>query len=135
MVRPASYPPPCYVGCFCGRSTKTPWKTKAKPSSIRSVADRAAKDYVSVDQLDSPTLWFVTQMKVQSTKAWYQVATVFVDHHSRLSYLNLSQSKTSKELVKGKLAFEAYACDYRVKIKHYHAYNGRFADNSFRETV
>ena len=99
------------------------------------MAVRAAKDCVSVDQLESPTLWFVTQMKVRLTKAWYQVATVFVDHHSRLSYVNLSQSTTSKELVKGKLAFEAYACDYRVKIKHYHAYNGRFADNSFREMV
>ena len=135
MGRPASCPPPRYVGCFCGRSTKTPWQTKAKPSSIRSVAVRAAKACVSVDHLESPTLWFVTEKKVQLTKAWYQVATVFVDHHSRLSYVNLSQSTTSKELVKGKLTFEAYACDYRVKIKHYHAYNGRFADNSFRETV
>ena len=77
MVRPASCPPPCYVGFFCGRSTKTPWQTKAKPSSIRSVAVRAAKDCVSVDHMDSPTLWFVTEMKVQLTKAWYQVATVF----------------------------------------------------------
>ena len=135
MGRPASCPPPCYVGCFCGRSTKIPWQTKAEPSSIRIVAVRAAKDCVSVDHLESPILWFVTEKKVQLTKAWYQVATVFVDHHSRLSYVNLSQSTTSKELVKGKLTFEAYACDYRVKIKHYHAYNGRFADNSFRETV
>ena len=30
---------------------------------------------------------------------------------------------------------EAYAWMYRVKVKHHHAENGRFADNTFQQTV
>ena len=58
-----------------------------------------------------------------------------MDHHSRLSYVHLSQSTTSEELVEDKLAFGACACDYKVKIKHYHIDNGRFSDNAFCEAV
>ena len=49
--------------------------------------------------------------------------------------MHLFQSTTSKDLVGSKLAFKAYACDYEVKIKHYHTDNGRFSDNAFREAV
>ena len=34
-----------------------------------------------------------------------------------------------------KKLFEAYAQTYKVKIKHYHADNGRFSDNNFLHAV
>jgi hypothetical protein len=37
--------------------------------------------------------------------------------------------------LEAKLAFEAYSRKYNVKIYHYHADNGRFADNAFIQSV
>ena len=45
------------------------------------------------------------------------------------------QSLTSEETLKAKKAFEAYARSLGVTILHYHADNGRFADNAFLKSV
>jgi hypothetical protein len=42
---------------------------------------------------------------------------------------------SSEDTVKAKTAFETFASTYGVKITHYHADNGRFADNAFREDL
>jgi hypothetical protein len=47
----------------------------------------------------------------------------------------LQQQLSSEETVKAKAAFEAYSRSVGVKIEHYHADNGRFADNGFLEAV
>jgi hypothetical protein len=67
------------------------------------------------------------------TKHWYTAATVFVDQFSRLSFVYLQYSTTGEETVKAKRAFEAFAGSHGVTIRHYHADNGRFADNLFRQ--
>jgi len=56
---------------------------------------------------------------------------IYVDQFSDLSYAFLQENATSKETLKGKLAFEQYARELGVEIEHYHADNGRFADNTF----
>jgi histone deacetylase 1/2 len=66
------------------------------------------------------------------TKKRYQVATIFVDHFSRLSYIYLQYSTSGAETVEAKKAFEAFAESHGVLVRHYHADNGRFADNLFR---
>jgi hypothetical protein len=38
---------------------------------------------------------------------------------------------TSDDTVKAKKALENYAATYNVKVLHYHADNGHFADNAF----
>jgi hypothetical protein len=63
----------------------------------------------------------------------YRVATIFVDHHSRLGYVHLQKDSTSKETLKAKHAFELYAMERGVKVKNYHADNGRFVDNAWKE--
>jgi len=68
-------------------------------------------------------------------KKRYRAATVFVDHASRLSYIHLQQGLTSEETVEAKRAFEAYARSHGVSIKHYHADNGRFADNALIDSI
>jgi hypothetical protein len=52
-----------------------------------------------------------------------------------LSYVHLQKSLTSKETVEAKEAFKAYARSFGIKIRHYHADNGQFADNLFLKSV
>jgi hypothetical protein len=40
---------------------------------------------------------------------------------------------TSKETIEAKVAFERFVKENGVQIKHYHADNGRFADNAFKQ--
>ena len=43
------------------------------------------------------------------------------------------QDLLSDETIKAKGAFEQFAAEHGVKIKHYHCDNGRFADNLFKQ--
>ncbi len=54
----------------------------------------------------------------------YRAASIFVDHFSRLHYVHLMQDLSSNETVKAKLAFEHFAAEHGVAIKHYHCDNG-----------
>ena len=74
-------------------------------------------------------------MKGIITKQRYTVATIFVDHATRLGFPYQQKSTTSDETVAAKRDFEAYALTYGVTIKHYHCDNGRFADNLWREAI
>jgi hypothetical protein len=126
--------PKC-AGCLYGAMTKRPWRYKSKENKgkIRSVTSPG--DCVSVDQMESSTPGFVAQLKGRLTRKRYEAATVFVDHASRLSYVHLQQGLTSDETVQAKRAFEAYARSHGVTIRHYHADNGRFADNEFLKDI
>jgi hypothetical protein len=42
-------------------------------------------------------------------------------------------SLTSKETIEAKEAFEQFSMDHGVCIKQYHADDGRFADNAFKQ--
>jgi hypothetical protein len=118
------------------KATKQPWWTKAPINQQSVPAAQQAGDCVSVDQLESKTPGFVGQMKAPIlTKHCYTTATVFVDHqYSRLSYVYLQYSTSSgEETLKAKQAFEAFAESHGVRVKHYHADNGRFSDNLFQK--
>ena len=90
---------------------------------------------MSVDQLESSMPGFIPQLKGKLTKQCYHAATVFVDHYSGLSYIHMQRQLTSAKTLEAKHAFEAFAHRHYVKIRHYHADNGRFADNAFLEDV
>ena len=111
--------------------TKRPWRTKSQRDNqkLRQVTEPG--ECVSVDQLESSTPGFITQLKGKLTKQRYHAATVFVDHFSGLSYVHMQRSLTSEETLEAKRAFEAFARRHYVAIRHYHADNGRFADNAF----
>ena len=57
--------------------------------------------------------------------------TIFVDQLSKLSFVFLQKWLTSAETILAKQSFEHFARDLGVKSIHYHADNGRFADNRF----
>ena len=120
--------PKC-AGCLYGKMTRRPWRTKQAPSKVAPTPINAPGDCVSVDQLESTSPGFIGQMKGALTNKRYRFATVFVDHFSRLSYVHLQQTNSSIETLEAKRAFEKFASAHAVSIKHYHADNGRFADN------
>jgi hypothetical protein len=74
-------------------------------------------------------------MKGSPTKKRYAAATVFVDHFSRLSFIFLQKSTSAEETIQAKEAYERFASSHGVKVQHYHADNGRFAENRFVEHV
>ena len=74
-------------------------------------------------------------MKGKLTKQRFTATTIFVDHHSRLGYVHLQSKLPSQDKVEAKQAFEAYCHKHNVTVKHYHADNGRFADNAFIQDV
>jgi len=122
--------PKCAGGCIYGAMTKVPWRASQQQKSEIFVATRPG-ECVSVDQMISTQVGFVAQLKGKLTLRRYRAATVFVDHYSRLRYIHLMQSLTSEETYAAKRAFERFAKQHGVTIQHYHADNGRFADNMF----
>jgi hypothetical protein len=115
--------------CLYGRATKKPWRTKAQPNKIKTVTKPG--EYVFVDQLESPVPGFKGQGKGFFFRERYKVATIFVDHFSRLSYVHLQDSTKGEETLLAKRAFKAYAASFGVVIANYHADNGRFAERLF----
>ena len=135
-VRLATCDVPMCTACLYGKATRRPWRGKVPQNKEKStpVITRPG-DCVSVDQLESATPGFIGEMKGKLTTKRYRAATVFYDQYSGLSYTHLQKSTTGDETVEAKEAFEAFAKRHGVTIRHYHADNGRFADNKFRQSV
>ena len=127
--RLATVIPPFCAACEYGKQTKRPWRTKGSQGHIRTTTQRG--QVVSVDQLESTTPGFVAQLKGLLTTQRYNYATIFVDQYSMLSFDFLQKKRTSAETVLAKQSFERFARDHGVKTIHYHADDGRFADNGF----
>ena len=61
--------------------------------------------------------------------------TVFVDHFSNLSYVHAQKTTSAQETIESKHAFECFARSHGIQVKHYHADNGRFAEQKFTNDV
>jgi hypothetical protein len=66
---------------------------------------------------------FIAQLKGTLTKKRYTVAIVFVDHYSRLNYIQLMTKLTSEETMEGKRGFKHFAEQHGIRILHYHCNN------------
>ena len=126
--------PEC-AACRLGKATKVPWRTKGKNNTGSIHPVTAPGQCISVDQLESTTPGFIAQLKGRATRNRYKYVTIFVNHFSGHSFTYLQKRITSDETVRAKVAYEAYAKSLGVTIKHYHADNGRFADNAFLQSV
>ena len=69
------------------------------------------------------------------TTSRYKVATVFVDHYSDIDYVHVQETTSAEDTLEAKARFERFAQERGVVIRHYHADNGIFASNGFRESV
>ena len=121
---------PFCSACQYGKMTKCPWRVKGENKGTTKTATRPGQ-IVSVDQLESNTPGLIAQLKGKLTLQRYKYATVFVDQFSGYTFVYLQRRLTSDETVMAKHAFERAAEQRGVRIIHYHADNGRFADNAF----
>ena len=90
---------------------------------------------VSTDQIISAQLGLVPQVSGTLTNEHITAVTVFVDHHSDFTYSVLMTSCSGDETLQAKQEFEAYAASLGVLISHYHADNGRFQEQKFKDDL
>ena len=121
---------PFCAACQYGKMTKRPWRVKGEDKKATKTATKPGQ-IVSVDQLESNTPGLIAQLKGKLTQQRYKYTTVFVDQYSGYTFVYLQRRLTSAETVMAKHAFERSANQRGVKLIHYHADNGRFADNAF----
>jgi hypothetical protein len=131
----AKCPVPTCQACMYGKMTRRPWRTRSITEKEPLARIHAPGDCVSVDQLESSVPGLIGQLKGKLTVRRYKVATVFVDHFSGLSYVHLQTSTNAEETLNAKMEFEKYARSFGVSVSHYHADNGRFSDNEWRDDV
>ncbi len=115
--------------------TRKPWQHKGDDRSLIGSHVPKPGQCVSVDQLESDVPGLIGQLKGAPTRMRYKFANVFVDHYSNLTYVHLQSSASSLETTQAKLAFERYANTFGIQITHYHADNGRFSDNDWRQDI
>ena len=122
---------PICPSCQYGKQTKTRWRHSNDYAHIRPAS--VPGDCVSVDQLVSSVPGYYALSSGNASKKRYKVATVFVDHFSRLGYVHVSESTSAEDAIEAKQAFERYAHSHGVSIKHYHCDNGIFKSKLFRQ--
>jgi Reverse transcriptase (RNA-dependent DNA polymerase) len=127
---------PLCAACLYAQATRRAWRTKATAHQIGEQQTISKPgDCISIDQMESPVPGYVAQMKGIPTKSRYNAATIFVDHYSDITFVHLQQSTKANETIEAKEAFERWSLSHGVKIKHYHADNGRFAETAFMAHV
>ena len=128
--------PPMCVACQFGQAHRRPWRVKGKKSgSIRKPEQKLPGDGVSVDQIVSAQPGLIPQMSGFLTSKRIWGCTTFVDHVSDYVYVHLMKDLTLDETLLAKEALEKLMAQAGRTIKHYHADNGRFADNGFIDAV
>jgi hypothetical protein len=105
----AKVKPPVCAGCLFGAMTKVPWQGKRGESDHKVFVATKPGQIVSVNQMISMQVGFITQLKRGLTKKRYTATTVFTDHYSRLQYIHLMTRLTLQETVDAKQAFEHFA--------------------------
>lgn len=87
---------------------------------------------VSIDQLVSPTPGFIPIHRGKPTLSRY---TVFVDHFSDYTYVQLMTEMDGPATIEAKAAFERVMASHGVTVRHYHADNGLFDTKIFRAAI
>ena len=128
--------PPC-VSCLFGQAHRRPWRHKSSTTSTGGVLQSAEitnpRQRVGTDQIVSAQTGLVPQEKGQMTRARIWGATVFVEYASRWVKVHLMQDATGDSKLEANNSFERDCMTRNIVLKHYHADNGRFAENSFKE--
>ena len=110
---------------------------ESKRKENKGVLKKVTKpgECVSVDQTESRTPGFIGMMRGFLTKQRYTCATVFADHYSDFTYTHLQRSTSMSDTLAAKNSFEAVLRRHGIKVLHYHADNGRFADKDFLQNI
>ena len=107
-----------------GQKSNGLWKQTTKPGEC-----------MSVDQTESRTPGFIGVMRGFICKQRYTCATIFVDHFSDHTYTHLQRSTSLQDILAAFRVYEKIWDSHGVKVRHYHADNGRFADQGFLDSL
>ena len=125
---------PFYASCAFGRAHRKQWRFKGQEvHPIRRILDDKPGARVSVDQMVSAQPGLVPQVSGHLSRSRIYCATLFIDHHTSMAYSFLQTTTSQDETLNAKASIEKMACQYNVKIKSYHADNGRFSEARFRD--
>ena len=126
---------PVCPACMFGKAQRRPWRHKPTVENKQSVVDPTVPgQVVSVDQMVSQTPGLVAQMSGFITSKRYTVATVFVDQATKYGFTFFQSSTSADETLLAKQAFEDHCRRMNVQIQHYHADNGVFASQAWRDS-
>ena len=123
---------PACSACMFAKATRKPWRGKPQKGYPPS-RKLDPGEVISVDQMVSPTPGLIAQITGTLTKQRYKYATVFVDQATRYGYVHLQRTATADETIEAKKAFEAKLASFGVTVKGYHADNGVFKANKWRD--
>jgi hypothetical protein len=121
--------------CVFGKCKRKPWRTKGQPGSLRSEEDNSPGARVSIDHVISKQPGLVPRMDGRHTRDRITGACVFLDNHTRYSYSHLQTSIDNEQTLEAKQGFEQHASSNDINIKAYHADNGIFATQAFRDDI
>jgi hypothetical protein len=125
---------PICVSCLFGTAHKRPWRTKSKESHpIRKESDMSPGARASTDQIVSAQPGLIPQISGKLTHQRVNGSTIFVDHFSDHVYAYLMRDLSLDETIAAKHGYERFLHSHGIQSKAYHADNGRFADQGFRD--
>ena len=104
-------------------------------SSLRGKDISQPADTVGCDQLISAQPGLVPQNKGILTRARIWAATIYIDYVTGYVHVGLMTDQSGDSTLQTNHDFEHLYATRNVKVKHYHADNGRFADNAFLDAV
>ena len=134
--RLAKVKPPLCHSCLMGKQHRKPWRGRGKKkNSIRKPHENFAGANTSTDQMISPFGGMIPQMKGRLMRAKYYAATIFVDHYTDYTYVHLMKDTTGESTLESKNAYESLMKSYGHDVRRYHADNGRYAENTFKQDV
>jgi len=126
---------PLCVSSLFGTAQRKPWrfkKTKDRhTSSLRGEDISNPGDTVGVDQLISAQWGLVPQEKGILSRARIWAATNYFDYVTGYVYVGLMTDQSGESTLQAKNNSEHLSATRDIKVKHYHADNGRFPERSF----
>ena len=124
---------PTCLSCIYGKQVKKQWRSKQR-SDFEQTKPTQPGQCISVDLLTSSTPGFIAQLTGTLTSRRYQHAAVYVDQATSYGYIHLQKSASEEETLAGKQAFEQHCRQFNVNIKAYHADNGIFTANAWKQS-
>ena len=112
--------PKC-AGCLYGAMEKRPWRTKSAKNRGSIWEASAPGECISFYQMESRTPGFIAHQALLLRRNNLPGSLQWSDLRAPAERIII------RKTVEAKKSFEAYAQAYRVKVKHYHTDNGRFA--------
>ncbi len=134
FLRLKKRPPPC-ASCLFGTQHRSNWRTRSsknsKKPSLRKEDLTGPGQCVGVDQMISAQPGLIPQEKGNLTRARIWACTVFVDYYTGFVFVALMRDLTAESTLAAKKEFEHRCAVRGIKVKAYHADNGRFAEPAF----